>query len=126
MELKLNKTGKVQIIEIHGKFDIECTEEYEKLFNSQMDTKPNLFALDMNRLDYIDSSGIGSLIKSLNSIKNNKGILILFGLNSMILNVFKLAKLDLFFQIMSSNDFYIKYSTEDDSDIDELLRKNKL
>ncbi|MCB1159426.1 MAG: STAS domain-containing protein [Leptospiraceae bacterium] len=125
MELKLKVLEEIQIIEVHGKFDIECVEDFENLFQSQKKKKksPSL-AIDMNHLDYIDSSGIGSLIKSLNATKNAKGNLILFGLKPMIHNVFKLAKLDLFFQIMSNKDFQAKYHSDDDSDIDELLNKN--
>ena len=88
-----------------------------------MESKPGTLAIDMNKLDYIDSSGIGCLIKSLNSIKNQKGVLILVGLKPMILNVFKLAKLDLFFQIMTNDEFKNKFEDKDDSDIDELLGK---
>jgi anti-sigma B factor antagonist len=88
-----------------------------------LESKPGTLAIDMNKLDYIDSSGIGCLIKSLNSIKNQKGVLILVGLKPMILNVFKLAKLDLFFQIMTNDEFKNKFEDKDDSDIDELLGK---
>ncbi len=123
MEIKLNSAGKVKIIEIIGKFDIENTEEFEVVFNKQIESKPSILAIDLNKLDYIDSSGIGCLIKSLNNIKNQKGVLILVGLKPMILNVFKLAKLDLFFQIMTNDDFKHKYAGEDDSDINELLGK---
>jgi anti-sigma B factor antagonist len=41
----------------------------------------------------------------------------------MILNVFKLAKLDMFFEIMSNDQFNTKFSTEEDKDIDDLLKK---
>ncbi|HNH10019.1 MAG TPA: STAS domain-containing protein [Leptospiraceae bacterium] len=122
MELKLNSIGKIKIIEIHGKFDIENTEEFETLFQKQLDSSPTMLAIDMNKLDYIDSSGIGTLIKSLNAIKNKKGELVLVGLKPMILNVFKLAKLDMFFQIMNNDDFKAKYTDDDDKDIDQLLR----
>lgn len=110
MELKLSKLGDVKIIEIQGKFDIESTEEFENLFQKQIESNPGTIAIDMNKLEYIDSSGIGTLIKSLNTIKNQKGTLILVGLNNMILNVFKLAKLDMFFQIMSNDDFKAKFA----------------
>jgi anti-sigma B factor antagonist len=123
MEIKLNSTGKVKIIEVIGKFDIENTEEFEVVFNKQIESKPSILAIDLNKLDYIDSSGIGCLIKSLNNIKNQKGSLILVGLKPMILNVFKLAKLDLFFQIMTNEDFKNKFGKDDDSDINELLGK---
>ncbi len=123
MEIKLNSAGKVKIIEVIGKFDIENTEEFEVVFNKQIESKPSILAIDLNKLDYIDSSGIGCLIKSLNNIKNQKGSLILVGLKPMILNVFKLAKLDLFFQIMTNEDFKNKFVNDDDSDINELLGK---
>ncbi len=112
MELKLNTVGKIKVIEIYGKFDIESTEEFESIFNKQLESSPELLAIDMNKLDYIDSSGIGSLIKSLNNIKNQKGKLMLVGLKPMILNVFKLAKLDMFFQIMSNEEFKLKFDND--------------
>lgn len=125
MELKLNTTGKIKTIEIAGKFDIESTEEFESIFAKLIEPNPSIVSIDMSRLDYIDSSGIGSLIKSLNSLKNKKGKLILVGMKPMIQNVFKLAKLDMFFEIMNANDFQSKYvSNDSDSDIDDLLKRN--
>lgn len=125
MELKLNTTGKIKTIEIAGKFDIESTEEFESIFAKLIEPNPSVVSIDMSRLDYIDSSGIGSLIKSLNSLKNKKGKLILVGMKPMIQNVFKLAKLDMFFEIMNATDFQTKYVADDnDSDIDDLLKRN--
>ncbi|MCW7462328.1 STAS domain-containing protein [Leptospira limi] len=126
MELKLNTTGKIKTIEIAGKFDIESTEEFESIFNKLIESSPSLVSIEMSRLDYIDSSGIGSLIKSLNSLKNKKGKLLLVGMKPMIQNVFKLAKLDMFFEILSSSDFQTRYvdGDSDDSDIDDLLKRN--
>ncbi len=124
MELKLNTSGKVKTIEISGKFDIESTEEFESIFAKVIDPNPAVVAIDMGRLDYIDSSGIGSLIKSLNVLKSKKGKLVLVGMKPMIQNVFKLAKLDMFFEILNPADFQTKYANDDDSEIDDLLRKS--
>ncbi|MCW7457707.1 STAS domain-containing protein [Leptospira bandrabouensis] len=126
MELKLNATGKIKTIEIAGKFDIESTEEFESIFAKIIEPNPSIVSIDMSRLDYIDSSGIGSLIKSLNSLKNKKGKLILVGMKPMIMNVFKLAKLDMFFEIMNEMDFRTKYVSDEDTDseIDDLLKRN--
>lgn len=123
MDIKLNQLGKVKVIEIGGKYDIESTEEFESAFQKVLESKPELVAVEMSRLEYIDSSGIGSLIKCLNSLKAKNGKLILVGMKPMILNVFKLAKLDFFFEILSSVEFKNKYIQDDDSDIDELLKK---
>jgi anti-sigma B factor antagonist len=118
MDLKTSKLGNIQIIELEGKFDIECVEDFETAFQKMVDysTVPQI-AVNMNKLDYIDSSGIGSLIKSLHSVKNQKGILILYGLKPMIMNVFKLAKLDMFFQVMTDADFKKKYQTGENTAI---------
>lgn len=125
MELKVNTSGKIKSIEIAGKFDIESTEEFESIFAKVIEPNPSVVSIELSRLDYIDSSGIGSLIKSLNTLKNKKGKLILVGMKPMIQNVFKLAKLDMFFEIMSANEFQAKYvNQDDDSDIDDLLRRS--
>lgn len=100
------------------------TPKSSKLFSkSNWSNNPSTLAIDMNKLDYIDSSGIGTLIKSLNAIKSKKGILILVGLKPMILNVFKLAKLDMFFEIMTNEQFETKFGNDDDSEIDDLMKK---
>lgn len=122
MELKLSQLGKIKVIEITGKYDIESTEEFETIFNKQLDSKPSVIAVEMGKLDYIDSSGIGSLIKCLNALKTKNGKLILVGMKPMITNVFKLAKLDMFFEILTRPEFDAKYLDEDDSDIDALLK----
>lgn len=123
MELKTNQKGNTKVLEVLGKFDIESTEEFESVYQKLLESKPPVIAIEMSKLDYIDSSGIGSLIKCLNNTKNQKGKLVLVGLKPMILNVFKLAKLDMFFEIITSADFEAKYGGDDDSDIDALLKK---
>ena len=102
--IKKSRTG-IVICELKGKFDIEQAESFENTFNSLIADKPSHLGLDLNDVNYIDSSAIGSIIKSLNLIKNYGGEMILFGLKPMILNVFKLAKLDNFFKIMTTEEF---------------------
>ncbi len=101
---KVSRTG-IMICELNGKFDIEQAEMFENTFNEMLAAKPSHLGLDLNNVNYIDSSAIGSIIKSLNLIKNYGGEMILFGLKPMILNVFKLAKLDNFFKIMTTEEF---------------------
>ncbi len=123
MEIKVRSIGKVLMIEIGGKYDIESTEEFELIFTKQLEMKPSVVAIEMSKLEYIDSSGIGSLIKCLNNLKSKNGKLLLVGMKPTIANVFKLAKLDMFFEILSEKEFEAKYVGEDDSDIDALLKR---
>ncbi len=109
VEIKKINHASVTIIELNGKFDIEQAENFENNFNQMIQDKPKVVGLDLNNVNYIDSSAIGSIIKSLNHVKNYGGEMILFGLKPMILNVFKLAKLDNFFKILTPEEFTKKY-----------------
>jgi anti-anti-sigma factor len=55
-------------------------------------------------LEYIDSSAIGTLVKFLNNAMNKQIKLIFFDLNKAIQNIFKTARLDNFFTIMSKEE----------------------
>ena len=101
----------IVLLKLAGKFDIEQTEHFQQTFNDMPD-KGVTFGIDMSELNFIDSSGMGTLIKTLNQVKNAGGQMILFGLKPMILNVFKLAKLDNFFKVMPAAEFDRAYPAD--------------
>ncbi|MBI3396736.1 MAG: STAS domain-containing protein [Spirochaetia bacterium] len=109
VEIKKSTRSGAIVIELSGKFDIEQAQNFESNFNGLIKDKPQNVALDLNDVQYIDSSAIGSIIKALNVVKNYGGEMILFGMKPMILNVFKLAKLDNFFRILTPEEFNRKY-----------------
>ena len=109
MEIEKQIRKGIIILEMNGKFDIEQAEKFEDMFNQILVEKPPHMGLDLSNVNYIDSSAIGSIIKSLNLIKNYGGEMILFGLKPMIMNVFKLAKLDNFFNIMTLEELNAKF-----------------
>ena len=109
MEIQKKARPGITVCELHGKFDIEQAERFENALSEMISNKPSHVGFDLNDVNYIDSSAIGSIIKSLNLIKNYGGEMILFGLKPMILNVFKLAKLDNFFKIMTTEEFMAQF-----------------
>ena len=94
---------------LDGKFDIEQTQNFEKTFSDLLEKKPPRIGMNLTDLNFIDSSGMGSLIKCLNKTRNYGGEMILFGLKPMLLNVFKLAKLDNFFKVVTPDEFQKEY-----------------
>ncbi len=97
------------VLKLEGKFDIEQSETFEKNFEDMIGDRPAKVGVDMTAVNFIDSSGMGSMIKGLNKVKNYGGEMILFGLKPMILNVFRLAKLDNFFKIVTPEEFESQY-----------------
>lgn len=106
---RVSQSSEMLLLRLTGKFDIEQSDYFEKTFADLFKDKPRRVGLDMTEVNFIDSSGIGAMIKALNMVKSAGGELILFGLKPMILSVFKLAKLDNFFKVLSPEEFKLKY-----------------
>lgn len=108
MILKTIRFNSFSIISLKGKFDFNSIKDFQLIFDNELKSIPKFIALDMNNLEYIDSSGIGILIKCFNKIKAQNGYLIMFGMNSFLHNIFHNKKLTIFFDILSNKEFKIK------------------
>jgi len=109
MELKKISRPDVCVLELHGSFEMVHSAGFESDFKKMTVDRPKLVGLDFSNVNQIDSSGIASMIKSLKLVKAWGGQMILFGLNQLIMNVFKLGKLENFFKILTVDEFNRKY-----------------
>ncbi|MBN1501055.1 MAG: STAS domain-containing protein, partial [Spirochaetes bacterium] len=82
---------------------------FEELWHSLVEKKPAVIAIDCKELEYIDSSAIGTLVKFLNNAMSKKVKLIFFDLNKAIQNIFKTARLDNFFTIITRDELEKEY-----------------
>lgn len=119
MKLEVStRTGAVEII-IDGKLDFEHVDQFEKCFTeSALSSSESAIGIDLSKIEYIDSSGLGGLIKALNNAKNQGKSLYLFSASKKIQSVFTMARLDKFFNFISPSEFKLKYPSEDEKDID--------
>ena len=109
MELKSREFGEnLALIHVSGRLTLEDIHRFEKEFEKFTGNKKSI-GLELSGLKYIDSSGIGSLIKSMNMAKKLSIELMLIDIDAMIINIFKLAYLDKFFNIMTLEDLKNKY-----------------
>jgi len=58
-----------------------------------------IFRFNLERINSINSAGLGIIISCLKSIKDGKGELTLDNINDKILNILKLTKLDKVFEV---------------------------
>ena len=96
------------IITLDGRFDIEEVINFESSCIEFLKSGFKNICLDLSELKYIDSSGIGSLIKTMNITKNENAVLFLLDVQPDILKIFKLAYLDKFFTITTKKEFLKK------------------
>ncbi len=98
------------LLELSGKFNIEEVLHFEEVVNKAMQDAPAAIAINMKSIKYIDSSGIGSLIKTMNVAKSKNIDLVITEIDKDILHIFKLAYLDRFFTIMPYKEILEKHS----------------
>jgi anti-anti-sigma factor len=99
MEVFKHITKKHSVIKIDGKFNIDYIEDFDYLIKDVFDSQPILIAIELSTVEYIDSSALGSLIKSMNIAKKHNIAFHLYNLKESIHDVFKLSYLDKFFSI---------------------------
>jgi anti-sigma B factor antagonist len=54
----------------------------------------NSILLNLTELDFMDSSGLGALLNADRTARENKGFLVIYGLNENNSNLIRIAKLD--------------------------------
>lgn len=77
------------------------SQELKQIIENELKSGINNIAFDFNKLNSINSAGLGILIGILNKIKLSNGSLRLMNINDRIMNIFKITKLDQIFDISS-------------------------
>jgi anti-sigma B factor antagonist len=85
-------------IHLAGRFDASSVEQA----NAVLDKISTSTKVDFKELEYISSAGLGSLLKTQKRLSASGQKLILFNMNKLILDIFKIARFDMIFQIEQS------------------------
>lgn len=124
MDIRVIKRKNALEMQLAGKLDLDKAEKFESEFTVRTRNIPEkVIGISLTKLDFIDSSGLGSLIKALNLAKNQSKTLVLFGAPPKIQNIFSIARLEKFFTFHTSSEFNTKYPTLEDEEMDEMLNK---
>lgn len=70
--------------------------------------KPQRLVLDLAGVDYMDSSGVATLVETLSMQRNAKSKLVLCNLQQRVRGIFEIARLDKVFTITDSRDDAMK------------------
>lgn len=109
MRISIHRNKDLVDIRIIGEYDIHEVHFFNSLFIDELNNKPSVVALNLNEMTYIDSSAIGSLIRCLNMAMKEDIEFICYNLNQRIEEIFRLARLERSFQILSDTEFKEKY-----------------
>ena len=71
--IKLKKKGNVCILKISGKLDLYNIYQVETFYNQLVEKGNKSIILDLKKVNYLDSSGLGGLLKMSTDIKKYNG-----------------------------------------------------
>ena len=104
MELKIRKNGEVYIIDVNGEMDLYNSYKLKELVMKMIEKIIKIFIINLEQVDYIDSSGIGALIYISSTIKKMNLKLSLSNIHGSVKKVIELTKLMGYFPIANSVD----------------------
>jgi len=92
------------IVRITGDVDLYSSPDVRKIILKLTGKKQKNILVDLRHVNYMDSSGVATLVEGLQQVNKYKGKLILFGLDAAVKEVFELSRLDKIFDIFADEE----------------------
>jgi anti-sigma B factor antagonist len=108
MELKIRKNGDTYIIDVNGEMDLYNSYKLKELVMKMLEKKVERYIVNLQGVDYIDSSGIGALIYICSTIKKLNLKLTIANIHGSVKKVIELTKLMGYFPISASMEEALK------------------
>jgi anti-sigma B factor antagonist len=102
LDLNVRKEGGHAILEVAGEIDVYTAPKLrEKLIELVSDGSHNII-VDLEKVDFLDSTGLGVLVGGLKRVRNHDGSLQLVCTQEKILKIFRITGLTKVFPIHGS------------------------
>ena len=96
MNVKFFEQDGVTVVQVNGEINIGSSPELRKLLEKEQKKK---MVIDFEKVTYIDSSGLATLVEVLKRSKTQGGSLGLAALSDKVKSLFEITKLDKLFSI---------------------------
>jgi anti-sigma B factor antagonist len=99
MQISERMEGEIPVISIKGDVDLETSPELRQFLKPKVGDKCKRLLLDFSDVNYIDSSGLATLIEYFQEVQGFGGKLALASLSSRVRNVFEIVRLQEIFSL---------------------------
>ncbi len=96
------------VVSLQGEIDYNQSHKLLSALNDHVEKRPPRLVIDLKEVDYMDSSGLGTLVKIFQQVNAYKGKMALVAMNDRVRNAFEITRLDKFFSIHDSVDEALK------------------
>ena len=98
------KKDNVRTISIEGDVDMYSSPKLREKIAQFTKEKIPVIMIDMKNVYYMDSSGLATFVEGMQNVKKYKGKFMLCGLQTLVYDVFKLTKLENYFDIYEDEE----------------------
>ncbi len=92
-----------QIFRLFGQLDAFSEGQFRKAVGDATTDGPNNIILDLSKIDFVDSSGLGALVQLVKKVKTNDGTLQIVT-NARVTQTVKMVRLEKFLSLQPSMD----------------------
>ena len=102
MEIKLKRYSSIYIVDITGDIDMYNASNVKNVINTMVAKDIRYYIINLENVEYMDSSGIGALIYIHSELKKRDMILRIANVTGSVRKVIELTKLMGYFKIVQS------------------------
>lgn len=99
MNINEKRSGDINVYCINGEIDITTSPEVRKMFDKVTKDKVSKIVLNLEKVNYIDSSGLATLVEGLQRMRTYGGKMRLTNLSPKVKSLFEITKLEKLFEI---------------------------
>jgi len=104
MDIIEKKQENVNVISLSGRLDAYCANEVEKKLDSLIEAGQSRLVVDLDKLEYISSSGLRVFLAALKKARKQQGDIKLACLKPFIKEVFDIAGFSQLFNIFDTEE----------------------
>lgn len=102
MELKTSVQDNVLVVQCIGKMDALTVVRFKNRVGRLVNSGHRFLVLDLQGVDFLDSSGLGSMVSLLKLVRSKGGDIKLSGPNGMVLSVLEMTRFHMLFDILNN------------------------
>jgi anti-anti-sigma factor len=99
-------TSKIHVFEPSGILNATSGNELRRQITDIINNGVNMLLIDMSKVTFIDSSGLGALVGAMQSVRNAEGELFVCSINDQVKMLFELTKINRVLNILSDRKVF--------------------
>ncbi|MEE8574080.1 MAG: STAS domain-containing protein [Thermodesulfobacteriota bacterium] len=101
MEINVQEQGGISILRVVGDIDVNTSPEVKESFDNLVKEKKEKVVVNLKGVNYVDSSGLATLVEVFKNMRAYDGKLKLTNLSSKVMGLFEITKLNNLFDIFT-------------------------